>query len=197
MDKSLGLGLWGCWILVQALHSLTVYYGMNCVHQTVVLTTYPEIVFVTIFGDKVFQGSLASFKAKWGHCVCMCAGVLSYFSCVQLFAALWTASCQAALSMGLFRQEYWSGLPCPILRNLSDPGFKPAFLRSPALATGFFTTSTTWEALMRSLGGPNSIWLMSSEEISTYRYKGTRRRWPSANPGERPQKKPTLPTPLS
>ena len=43
MDKSLGLGLWGCWTLVQVLHSVTVYYGMNCVHQTVVLTTYPVI----------------------------------------------------------------------------------------------------------------------------------------------------------
>ena len=30
---------------------------------------------------------------------------------VQLFATLWTGACQAPLSMGLFRQEYWSWLP--------------------------------------------------------------------------------------
>jgi len=30
-------------------------------------------------------------------------------SCVQLFATLWTAACQAPLSMELSRQEYWSG----------------------------------------------------------------------------------------
>ena len=33
------------------------------------------------------------------------------FSCVQLFATLWPAMWQAPLSMGFFRQEYWSGLP--------------------------------------------------------------------------------------
>jgi len=30
---------------------------------------------------------------------------------VQLFATPWTAACQAPLSMGFSRQEYWSGLP--------------------------------------------------------------------------------------
>ena len=28
---------------------------------------------------------------------------------VQLFAILWTAACQTPLSLGFFRQEYWSG----------------------------------------------------------------------------------------
>ena len=27
----------------------------------------------------------------------------------------WTVACQAPLSMGFCRQEYWSGLPCPSL----------------------------------------------------------------------------------
>ena len=40
--------------------------------------------------------------------------VISHFSRVQLFATLWTIACQAPLSMGLSRQEYWSGLPCPL-----------------------------------------------------------------------------------
>ena len=31
-------------------------------------------------------------------------------SCIQLFSAPWTVACQAPLSMGLPRQEYWSGL---------------------------------------------------------------------------------------
>ena len=30
---------------------------------------------------------------------------------VQLFATPWTVACQAPLSMGFSRQEYWSGLP--------------------------------------------------------------------------------------
>ena len=44
------------------------------------------------------------------------------------------------------RQEYWSGLPCPPPGNLPNPGIKPTSLMSPALASGFFTTSATWEA---------------------------------------------------
>ena len=42
-------------------------------------------------------------------CVCVCA-VLSY-SVMSNSATLWTVACQAPLSMGFSRQEYWSGLP--------------------------------------------------------------------------------------
>ena len=45
---------------------------------------------------------------------------------VQLFASLLTVARQAPLSMGLFRQEFWSGLPCPFPGDLPDPGVKPA-----------------------------------------------------------------------
>ena len=48
-----------------------------------------------------------------------------------------TVACQAPLSMGFSRQEYWSGLPFPSPGDLSDPGIEPV---SPALAGGFFTT---------------------------------------------------------
>ena len=65
---------------------------------------------------------------------------------VRLFVTLWTIAHQAPLSMGFSRQEYWSGFPCPPPGDLSDPGTEPASLLSPALAGGFFTTSTTWEA---------------------------------------------------
>ena len=56
---------------------------------------------------------------------------------VQLFETLWTKTRQALLSMGLFQQEYWNGLPFPSPGNLSEPGSEPV---SPALAGGFFTT---------------------------------------------------------
>ena len=39
----------------------------------------------------------------------LCAWVLNRD---RLFATLWTVACQASLSMGFFRQEYWSGLDC-------------------------------------------------------------------------------------
>ena len=63
---------------------------------------------------------------------------------VRLFATLWTVARQAPLSTGLPRQEYWSGLPYPPPGDLPDPGIKPTSLTSPALAGGFFTTSTSW-----------------------------------------------------
>ena len=42
----------------------------------------------------------------------------------------WTVACQAPLSMGYSRQEYWNGLPFPLPGNLPDPGTEPG---SPAL----------------------------------------------------------------
>ena len=72
--------------------------------------------------------------------------MLSHFSHVWFFATLWTIDPQASLSMGFSGQEYWKGLPCPPPGDIPDPGIKPAFLMSPALADGFFTTSATWEA---------------------------------------------------
>ena len=35
--------------------------------------------------------------------------VCKLLSCVQLFATPWSVACQAPLSMGFSRQEYWSG----------------------------------------------------------------------------------------
>ena len=75
-----------------------------------------------------------------------CHAMLSHFSRVQLFVTLWTVACQAPMSTGFSRQEYWSGLLFPSPGDLPDPGIKPVSLTSPAVAGGFFTTSTTWEA---------------------------------------------------
>ena len=66
---------------------------------------------------------------------------------VRLFATPWTVACQASLSIGFSRQEYWSGLPCPPPEDLPDPGIESTFLTSPVLAGGFFTTKHTREAL--------------------------------------------------
>ena len=54
--------------------------------------------------------------------------MLSPFCHVQLFVTLWTVACQAPLSKGFSRQEYWSGLPFPSPGALPDPGLKPESL---------------------------------------------------------------------
>ena len=45
--------------------------------------------------------------------------LLSHFSHVRLFVTLWTVACQASLSMGFSRQEYWSRLPMPWIEPAS------------------------------------------------------------------------------
>ena len=55
----------------------------------------------------------------------MYACMLTHFSHVRLCVTPWTVACQAPLSMGFSRQEYWSGLPFPPPEELLDPGIKP------------------------------------------------------------------------
>ena len=79
-------------------------------------------------------------------CVCVCVCVCESLSLVQLFATPWMTVQKAPLSMGISRQEYWSGFPFPPPRNLPDLGIEPESLTPPALAARFFITSATWEA---------------------------------------------------
>ena len=52
---------------------------------------------------------------------------------MQIFVTSWTVAHQTPLSIGLPRQEYWSGLPFPSPGHLSDPGIYPMSGVSPAL----------------------------------------------------------------
>ena len=60
----------------------------------------------------------------------------------QLCNSMDCIACQAPLSMGFSRHEYWSRLLCPPPGDLPNPGIKPVF---PAL--GQFFTLSHW-------GGP-------------------------------------------
>ena len=59
---------------------------------------------------------------------------ISDYSLYFLFVIPWTLACQAPLSMGFSRQEYWNGLPFPSPGALPDSGIKPG---SPARDPGF------------------------------------------------------------
>ena len=74
--------------------------------------------------------------------------MLSHFSRVQLFVNPWTVAHQTPLSLGFFRQEYWSELPCPPPGDLLNPGIGSM---SPALAGRLFTTSANQEAPIEAL----------------------------------------------
>ena len=60
----------------------------------------------------------------------------------------WTVIHQAPLSMEIFRQEYWSGLPFLPQGDLPDPGIKPISPASPAPSGRFFLP-------LSHLGRPN------------------------------------------
>ena len=78
---------------------------------------------------------------EWGILVpCMHVRVLSCFSPVWLFVTPLTVACEASLSMGFSRQEYWGGLPSPPPGDLPDQGVKPK-----SSAGCFFTHWATWE----------------------------------------------------
>ena len=68
----------------------------------------------------------------------VCAQSLSH---IQIFVTPQAVACQAPLSMGFSRQEYWSRLPIPTPGDLPNPGIKPVSLASPALVDWFFTTA--------------------------------------------------------
>ena len=63
--------------------------------------------------------------------VCVC--VLNHFICVPLSVTLWTVVCQALLSTGFSRQEYWSGLLYSPPGGLPDSGIEPMSSEVPAL----------------------------------------------------------------
>ena len=67
---------------------------------------------------------LYALSTSWLLAVCVSHSVVSDS------ATPWTVACQASLSMGFSRQEYWSGLPFSLPGHLPDPGIEP---RSPAL----------------------------------------------------------------
>ena len=52
----------------------------------------------------------------------------------------WIVAHQAPLSMGLSRQEYWSGLPYPPPGDLPDPGIEPTTPEAPAVQAVSSTT---------------------------------------------------------
>ena len=75
--------------------------------------------------------------------ISMRACMLSPLSCVKPFVTIWTVAHQVPLPLGLSRQDYCGGFPCPPSGDHPNPRVEPVFLMSPALAGRFFTTPAT------------------------------------------------------
>ena len=103
------------------------------------------------WGKKKMQGmtnmsSLVSKPLNWPASFSPPFTVLGVPSRAWFFVTPWTVAHQTPLFMESSRQEYWSGLPFPMLGDLPDPGIKPTSLESRVLAGGFLTISATCEA---------------------------------------------------
>ena len=72
----------------------------------------------------------------------------------RLFASLWTVAGQDPLSVEFFRQEYWSGLPSPSPRDLSNPGIAP---RSHVLQTDSVPSEPPGKPYLKILATPIEI----------------------------------------
>ena len=83
-------------------------------------------IFTEEVGNSGMKVDLCS-KESTPHCQSGGGGVVAKSHLT--LATPWTVTCQAPLSMGFSRQEYWSGLPFPSPGDLPNPGIKP---RSPA-----------------------------------------------------------------
>ena len=66
-------------------------------------------------------------------------------SCLPLYDPM-DYSLPASSVLGILWARILEWLPCPPPGDLPHPGIKLGSLVSPALADGFLTTSTTWEA---------------------------------------------------
>ena len=92
------------------------------------------------------ETELPSSGLKFNSChlldICVC--VLSHFSWVWLFATLQTIAARLLSPWDSLAKN--TGVGCSSPGALPNPGIKLVSLKPPALAGGFFTTITTWEA---------------------------------------------------
>ena len=113
----------------------------------------------------------------YGECVhytLFCVPVIECL-CAESLSCIWVcdpteAACQAPLSMAFSRQEYWSGSPRPSPRDLPDPGVEPAFLKSPALSGGFFTTRPPGKPLVLDTTPVTSVTFSESLNFSNLQF---------------------------
>ena len=88
------------------------------------------------FGEKTFFFRHVSARDSFCHfTLCACSVFQSYLTLWGLL----DCTLPGSLSMGFFRQEYWSGSPFPPPGDLPHPGITPPSPASPALAGRFST----------------------------------------------------------
>ena len=97
-------------------------YPYNCIFCYIYIHTH-TYVHITVYSVIYTYTHTHTYM-----CICMRVKLLQ--SC-PTHCSLWTVACQAPLSMGFYRQECWSGLPCPPPGNLLNQGLNRHLLCLP------------------------------------------------------------------
>ena len=128
--------------ILLSLRSIFLFVLYVSLQICVVLCTVLVLCFGSHLVGLLFLLSIWCFNPRWCKHTWSLSSVVAQcfaFSVVSdslkpdgLYAAR-----QSPLPMGVFRQEYWSGLPFPSPGDLPNPGIKP---KSPTLGGGFFPT---------------------------------------------------------
>ena len=113
LEKYLGLIFWLGYLLFLLLSCMSCLYILEIkpcrLHYLQVFPPSPQVVFSFCLRYTVLCKSLQVLF------LFLLSGEIDLrklcFGCVWLFGTPWTVVCQASQSMGLSRQEYWSGLP--------------------------------------------------------------------------------------
>ena len=114
-------------------------------------------VTVGYHASDLVSGSLVLMLFK---SACVCAKLLQL--CLTLCNPM-NCSPPGSSVHGFLQARILSGLPCPPPVDLSDPGIHPvslSSLMSSALASRFFTTSTTWETHSSKDTDPTPFFLL-------------------------------------
>ena len=129
------LPTWGTGVLMWSLLQGKTH-PQNCIRDFRLLKlVYPSFLTLAGITSWFYFLSLSFCLAGPLHvCVCVCVCVCVFacvhmyvvlvivksLSCVQLFCNPCILACQAPLSMGFLKQEYWTGLPLAYPGDLSD-----------------------------------------------------------------------------
>ena len=78
----------------------------------------------------VMEPNNIKFEINLYHLLCCSVKLIYLVRVLSSFSPLGlcdprTIACQASLSMGFSRQDYWSGLPFPSPEDIPDPGTEP------------------------------------------------------------------------
>ena len=92
-------------------------------------------------------------------------------SCVRLSVTPGTVACQAPLSMGFSRQEYWSGLPFPSPTSLcchKSLGWAPCIIQQLPTSYLFYTWSCIYFSVTLSICPMVSFWCVHKFILCVY-----------------------------